>query len=48
MLFDHGNEANAYRLSQNFPGRMLVASLPAYAKDPAELDSLDFLSGEEE
>ena len=43
VLFDRGNEANAYGLSQSFPGRMLVATLPPHAKDPAELEDLDFL-----
>jgi hypothetical protein len=42
-LFDRGNEHNAHRLSQGFPGRMLVGTLPPNVKDPAELDNIDFL-----
>ena len=47
VLFDRGNEANAYRLAKGFPRRMGVAELPAYAKDPAELHSLDWLIEED-
>ena len=47
VLFDRGNEANAYRLIAGFPNRITVAELPAYAKDPAELHSLDWLLTEE-
>lgn len=43
VLFDRGNEANAYRLASEFPGRLHVMELPPYAKDPAELYDLDWL-----
>lgn len=43
VLFDSGNEANAYKLVAGLPARIDVATLPLYAKDPAELRSVDWL-----
>jgi hypothetical protein len=46
VLFDRGNEPNAYRLAQNFPARATVATMPGGFKDPAELQDLSFLLAE--
>lgn len=43
VLFDRGNEHSAYELAAGFPARIGVAMLPSYAKDPAELHSVDWL-----
>jgi hypothetical protein len=43
VLFDQGNEHNAYKLVAGFPARIGVAMLPPYAKDPAELHSVDWM-----
>jgi hypothetical protein len=42
VLFDKGNESGAMRLASHFPGRMHIATLPAYADDPAELTGVDW------
>ena len=43
VLFDRGNEPAGYRLAAGFGNRIGVLQLPSYAKDPAELTTLDWL-----